>query len=341
MLHILIINNNNICYMDKQQGLDKALFALIQTNDFVAAKYLIGPNANVNCIVENKSLIWHAVLKNNFDQTKFLIENKADVNTKYKGDTLLIYAVYFGYTEIVKLLLDTECDHTIPNDRGDNIFHLASAKPNQEIFKILLKKFPQMDVNLYDSCGCSLLYNVVSCTNDTETIKILFSMKADPNIKNKLRPWYTPIEACNHNCKKNIVELFLQHPDIDINSTSEVIKKYIAAKERASMVFNKDGKSYPLIKSNKPLFTVEALCDEIPLSILITIPENTSVDCVNWNAKEETWTKQTILHTEKYTIEIIANGKIRYHNHPDLGYIQFDQLTMPDGTVKTRDDIYH
>lgn len=337
-----------------QKDLSPILMGAIKIDNTSLTKQLIAAGADVNYAENNTSVIWSAVLADKLDQVQILIENKADLGVTWSGKKLLAYAITNQKFDLVKLLIDGGIEYTAEKLKEEQILNLALNK-SSKIFKLLLAKWPILDVIEHMPPGyCSILYNVSYYLKDPEIIQMLFDIGVNPNIKNNTEHGSTPlINACECN-EIEIVKLFLKHPAIDINITNnrginalkaavghteiiQLLKEHMVTP--SNKIFNKDGKEYVIPIEKKPLFNVEILCTNVPVPLTITIPQNAPLPCVVWNPTAETWNKEVITYDTSFTIEVIDKQAI-CHNHPELGFIKFDQLTMPDGTVRTHADLY-
>ena len=295
--------------------------------------------------------------KNNLDQVKILIANKADMNIKYNGEPLLIQAINANSIDLVTILLDAGCDYTVTDNSKRNILNIASDICGTPLLNLLLTKCPKIDVNCLDPHdGYSVLYNACYYGSSDEIIQQLLNMGANPNIRNNNGGNRTPLmKACENN-SIDIVKLFLKYPAIDLTITDSLgngntalryaeqqknnkIVQLLKNHNRPKKIFDKDGteKIMPIVK--KPLYNIKVFCDEVPVPDTITIEGNTSVNCLVWNPTAENWDKYVMYRPEKFTVEVVL-GKMACHECPELGLIQFDQLTMPDGTVRSHADLY-
>ena len=336
--------------------LDESLLHMVKTSMLTMTKMLITQGANVNYQDSTgKSVIWYAVENNKLEQVKILIENKADLNIKYDNTPLLVYAITQGYIEVIELLLNSGCDYTATNKSKKNILHIACDIRSSRMFKMLLRKCPNINIHEFNPMSnFSILSDAIYGKMDTESIQILFDMGADPNIKNKTDTGNTSlIVACIEN-RVDIVKLFLEHPKIDINIKNNYkdtaldiannrkltdIVNLLKNHNSPKKMFNKDGQEHlvPIVK--KPLFNIEVYCSEIPVPTLITIAANTKLNCLIWNPAEEKWNPGVIFRDENLTVEVI-DGKMCCHKCPEVGFVQFDELTMSDGTVRKSVDLY-
>ena len=337
-----------------QEQLNVSLIAIVKTGAVDLIRILVAQGANVNYAeADGKTAIWYAVEKNNMEQIKLLLELGADVNNKCKECPLLIHAIHNKNIEIVKLLLDHGADYMV-KDGKKNILNIASMR-NADLFTLLLNKCPGVDINSCDGDdACSILFYVSTQFRNVDLTQRLLDMGANPNIQNNTFVGNTPlIRACEDGLI-DIVKIFLKHPNIDINiknkhgetalmkATSyarteiiDLLKNHNGPKK----MFDKDGKEQLVPVCKKPLFNIKVFCQQIPTPTLITIPADTSLECLIWNSATEQWTAGCVSHKENYTIEV-TDGKMICHECDKVGFIQFDQLIMADGTMRKHVDLY-
>lgn len=339
-----------------QQELDTSLIAVVKAGITTLIGELIIKGANVNCTdTDGKAPIWYAVMNKNLPQINVLIANKADLNVKCDGESLFIYAINNELIDIVELLLDAGCDYTVTDKKGRNISHLATNyEINTPLLNLVLTKCPRIDINCLDpNDGCSVLYNVCYFRQPVEVVQRLLTMGANSNIQTKNTRTTPLMMACEKN-SIDVVKVFLKHPNIDINIKNKsnmtaleyaekygcnVIVQLLKNHNGPKKIFDKDGteKVMPIVK--KPLYNIKVFCDKVPVPLIITIEGNTSINCLVWNPTAENWDNKVICRPEKFTVEFVPD-KMSCHECPELGLIQFDQLTMPDGTVRSYADLY-
>ena len=93
---------------------------------------------------------------------------------------------------------------------GSNILDLASANKNQEVFKFLVKKCPDL-INLKTDAGWTALY-VLCHTNQTETLRFLLSLdnlSIDFNVAETVNGW-TPLHIAAGQGHVKVVTLLLE-----------------------------------------------------------------------------------------------------------------------------------
>ena len=176
----------------------------------------------------------HAATTNrNMDVVKLLLSHpRVDVNCK-NGDQvtpLITAALQFeGNINIFKLLLaqqSVDVNYVAPNlvygTGGITALSVASCHSNLEATKLLLDD-PRVDVNWVDSSGLSVLHRLLDCPMDKSEVKIL--------------------------------ELFLAHPRVDVNS------KYSGASILVPAAFYNNAEVVKLIL-DEPRFTSANVVDD-------------------------------------------------------------------------------
>lgn len=354
--------------MDKED-LNQLLGLVATTDNLKLLVKLIDQGADVNHAGDSKmTAVWSALLNKRLKQFKLLVEKGADLNIEHDGHTLLSTVINNRNIDHTKLLLKHGCDYNMKISRNENALYMACRMGNKEIMKLLLE-CPNIDINCVNDVGNSILSYVCYWLQDVEIAEMLLNAGADPNIQ--IGSNNTPlIEACI-NTDEKMVELLLKQPTIDITIKNAAGRTALdCAKSRTSSKIinllethqskkissltpipppiqtptNKSGKSYPMlipIPEPKPVvLNVEVVCMETPVPILITIPPNHNKAYYKWNKEKKQYdSPANFISSSEVTIEVIE-GKMLYHDFPDIGYVQFYQLTMPNGTVRSRDDLY-
>jgi ankyrin repeat protein len=322
-------------YHISQEKLNVALMETIRCNKINIGKLLIEKGADINYVDKNGCVpILYAVRNNKLDYINFLIESSADL--RKIGTKLLCIAMQKGYIDIVKLLLEKEGDYNKNDSFRQDILRHAITLNMKVMIKLLMDKWPLINIFDNDNNGIYTFYMLFYYMNDTELVKIFIDKGINVNQKNDTINGFTPLMAACAGNKIQLVKLLLDQPKIDITITDN---KGLTALEHTT-----NPEIINLLKDHaiKSLPRIEAICDKIPSDILtITIPVNLYIPVMLWKSQQEKWINTILMHFEKYNVEITPNEKMRYHNHPISGYIQFDSLTMPDGTIKNHKDLYH
>lgn len=345
--------------------LNDALIAMARTDYVDGTKYLLEKGADINYVGPDKySAIWAAVIFNKQNQVEFLIEKKADLTQTYGVYNLLHYVINNNISlTILKLLLDAKCDCNLLDTEGRNALYIACYKNNTDAVKLLLNYSSKVAIDICDASKISMLYYALYYIKNIEIAQLLLDAGANPNIQNKTGCFYTVLMgACATNDKKK-VKLLLKYSNIDLNikdsgnqtalqiaekykypETADLLKKYAESLTPKSTypqkMFNKDGKEFPVLIPKKVINVVEAINDKIVLLKSITIPVNTRLEGKLWSDEKKQWDWFSILSDNELTIEL-ANEKIWYHNFPNTGFVQFDKLTLADGTNRYHADLYY
>ena len=201
-----------------QQTLDKLFAAAVGNIDLESAKVLILTGANVDCIGDDGiPLIWHYIPRKYLWAINFLIEHKADVNIKHENQTFFEYAAKENRFDIVKRLCEGEYGYKIENDNPEKILNLHTilVESDKTMCKYFLEKFPKLPIDMHDSSGLSLLYNMV-CRKLYDMVELLLNKGADPNIRNNTTAGGTPMGSAVYNDDIQMVKLLLKSPTINV-----------------------------------------------------------------------------------------------------------------------------
>lgn len=123
----------------------------------------------------------------------------------------LIYTLGFYFGDFIKSLQDI------------NPLHMAAEMNDPALVAILLKFYPQIDVNSLTSSGQTAIGLVVG--KQMKSLKVLLKdPKANPNLHNSVSPLIRSIEIGNIES----VQLLLNHPSIDIHHKITVNSKILS-----------------------------------------------------------------------------------------------------------------
>jgi ankyrin repeat protein len=166
-----------------------------------------------------------------FDDLDFLITRVKislgiydDINGRDpNGETLLLVAIRANYVNAVRNLLERGADSTIRNNKGETPFYVAvrhcilymDCYLDFDILNLLLES-GKVDINeTIPRFGKTALHLAVLQSN-TAVSRFLLSKGANPNVTDKYGQ--TPLHLAAEYAKDmDIVELLLNHPDVDVN----------------------------------------------------------------------------------------------------------------------------
>ncbi len=140
-----------------------------------------------------------------------------DINDRNQdGETLLLVAIRANNVNAVRLLLEKGADPTIRNNKGETPFYVAVRKHTACGILHLLLESGKVDINeTTTEQGRTALYMTVKKSN-TAAAEFLLSKGAKPNVADENGA--TPLHLAAANAKDmDIVELLLNHPDVDVN----------------------------------------------------------------------------------------------------------------------------
>lgn len=161
----------------------------------------IGPSLSM------KDQAFEYVSQGNSTELKKLIEKGLDINIKnQEGKSLLMVAVVWEKIQIIKLLMGNNADVTLTDNDGNDVFEYASQ--NEIIISLLNgEEIPK------EKLDTGLLTNVKDRNHDK--VKVYLELGANINTQDRRKS--TPlIIACN-NGDFEMVQILVDHPEIDIN----------------------------------------------------------------------------------------------------------------------------
>ena len=186
-----------------EKGHAKIVEALIRADDI-----------NLNEIDEDGDSSLHiACMEGHTEIVKALIGAGADRDvTDSQGKTPLGIACAMGWTEVVKALIEAGADLNKGNMWGETPLQHACVSGHTKIVEALIGAD---DINLNEV----VLYRQTPLTTacemgHTEIVKKLLEKNADPNIQGSFG---NPIMNASFRGKTEIVEILLQHKDINLN----------------------------------------------------------------------------------------------------------------------------
>jgi ankyrin repeat protein len=145
---------------------------------------------------------------------------KIDINGRNvsNGGTALHFALGSRNVKTTRyLLMEKRADPTIPDHDGVTPFHLAAAFSRKlKILDFIMANNEQLDIDHRNKSGMTALHMAVKESN-TVTASYLLSKGADPNAADQ--HGYTPLHTAVYHAKNmEIVELLLNHKDVNVNS---------------------------------------------------------------------------------------------------------------------------
>ncbi|XP_046655006.1 ankyrin-2-like, partial [Daphnia pulicaria] len=146
-----------------------------------------------------------------------LKEEEFDIDGRDEnGDTPLILAIRADNMKTVVYLLERGADPTIRNKKGYTPFHLSADSDRDSYIPNLLLANDKVDINETTSyCGLTALHLAIIHSNLTLAY-FLLGRRANPNVADENGA--TPLHWAARDAKDmNIVELLLEHEDLDVN----------------------------------------------------------------------------------------------------------------------------
>lgn len=154
---------------------------------------------------KNKKLFEILTKEDNEKKIISILKNY-DFNYKLNGQTLLHYAVANEKVDLLKILLDDKTVNLkLTNNDKENILHIACQNKNHAIIKMILEK-NKINVNIAKGDGATPL--IIACeNNDVKTVEMLLKFGADPNKKDSVYNFFSPISIATQNKNKKILKL--------------------------------------------------------------------------------------------------------------------------------------
>ena len=113
-------------------------------------------------------------------EVRQLLNKGVDPNEIVEDYSLLHHAIRSGDAELVNTLVQNGADTAAPNCKKMAPIHFACEQKQNECLKMLI--FNRADVNLKLANGCTPLFTAIAADN-TEAVGILLENGADPNIQ--------------------------------------------------------------------------------------------------------------------------------------------------------------
>ena len=169
---------------------------------------MIDHGADVNAMNEhNETAIMTACRTGNVDALELLLSVGANVNAMNKhGETALMTACKNGHVDAIELLLSVGANPNIKNNDGQTWIHLtAIGNCSREVLQVVIAHGGDVNAATNDNITALML---ASRTGNVDTINVLLSAGADPNI----------MDADGYTCL---------HDAVDVGCTKETLKAIV------------------------------------------------------------------------------------------------------------------
>ncbi|OUR94805.1 hypothetical protein A9Q84_16990 [Halobacteriovorax marinus] len=172
--------------------------------------------------IPNGATLYEAAKKGNIDLVKrFLAKSDIDINENTGGSNALLVASYYGHKEIVRLLLarpEIKVNQRNSFLNASALYYAASEK-RLGVLRLLLNH-PNVDVNLIDNEGYSVLAKAAVNNFQAGVKAILQHLKIDINLSNTINIRTAFIHSVISS-KVEIVKILLNQPSLDINKVDD------------------------------------------------------------------------------------------------------------------------
>ncbi len=157
-----------------------------------------------------------ARVKKSLEIDEILKEKESDINGRNQdGKTLLLVAILGNNVNAVRRLLERGADPTLRNEYGYTLIHVAVINYTDPDILNLLLESGKVDINEKTEYGVTALHMAIRQSN-TATAEFLLSKGANPNVTDQ--DGWTPLHwAARYAKDMDIVELLLNHKDVDVN----------------------------------------------------------------------------------------------------------------------------
>jgi len=197
------------------------LFNYINQQDWDNIKKIIDNTKDIDLNIRDDSnnyLIQFIILYNKYDFIDIFVEKKCKIDIiDNDGKTIMFYAIKYNYYKLVEKLLNIKyIGFPIIDLKDKNKFypiHYAILFNNKKILELLLEK--GTDINQKDGNGNTPLMTSIKLKNNKISKFLIENKKININMINNIGETALHI-ACNYE-QDTIVELLLNHEDIDIN----------------------------------------------------------------------------------------------------------------------------
>ena len=192
---ILLINNSDPNHHNKK-GISPLLLSFNNYDEIESLqiiKELIRYKADINEIIDDKSLLIYSIIYNNINAVIELLKNNVDVNSITSlNQTAIFYTIsnYNYFNNIIKnnnliyanLLLKHNADINIMDKYEMTPLSYALLKNNKELIELFIKNDADLSI-YYNDVDTPLFYALKH--NNKKLVKLLIKYKVDLNQKNK------------------------------------------------------------------------------------------------------------------------------------------------------------
>ncbi|KAK6183473.1 hypothetical protein SNE40_010949 [Patella caerulea] len=195
------------------------LFLAVVNNGIELLKYMIqnGADINVTSRHERNTPLMEAMVMRRDEIVHILLDNpKLEVNTvNFQKETALTIAVRVRRRELLPLLIARGADPNHVDCTGFTPLIHAVLEEDDKLLRLLLEL--GADVNKIDNRGETPLHFAVH--NGIELLKYMIQNGADINVTSRYER-NTPLMEAMVTRKKEIVQMLLDNPKLDVNATN-------------------------------------------------------------------------------------------------------------------------
>lgn len=170
-------------------------------------------------VIDGATALWCASGAGHFEVVRLLLSHGANVNhTTITNSTPLRAACFDGRLDIVRFLVEHDADISITNKFNNTCLMIAAYKGHADVVAYLLER--GADPNAKAHCGATALHFAAEAGH-LEIVKELVRCHAVMAVNGH---GMTPLKVAAESCKAIVVELLLEHANVQPKSRIEALE---------------------------------------------------------------------------------------------------------------------